>query len=365
MPWYRLEFFERLRASLEGHGVELDLAHGGVPAYAEGRGDDRRLDWAHPLAERRLGLGGRSITFREIWKPALTADLLVVEDGLRNLDTWAYLAARKPKRRPTAFWGHGRTTDKTVTGPEAALKRFLVKRGDWWFAYTQGTADHLSALGIPPAKVSVLDNTFDTEELARAAAGVETAEVDRLIGELGLTRGHSALYLGGLSRSKNLELLIEASRIVAAEDPLFRVVIAGAGPDRQRLESLASGAPVVFAGPVFDARRKAVLASACDFMALPGLVGLAAVDSFVLGLPAVAVAPWTHCPEFEYLRPGVNSLVVAPSAIAYAGALASLVSDPGLLRRLREGCAEDAGRYTLEAMVESFSSGAIEALASG
>ena len=365
MPQYRLEFFERLRSSLAASGIDLDLAYGGIPAYAEGRGDERSLAWARQLAERRLGLAGRSLSFREIWKPALAADLLIVEDGLRNLDTWAYLLSRKARRRPIAFWGHGRTTDKTVTGPEAALKEFLVKRGDWSFAYTKGTAEHLAGLGIPRSRVTILDNTFDTEELAAAAGSIESAEVDRLIDELGLTRGHSALYLGGLSESKNLELLIESSRIVAATDPLFKAVIAGAGPDRHRLESLASGAPVVFAGPVFDSRSKAALASACDFMALPGLVGLAAVDSFVLGLPVVAVSPWTHCPEFEYLRPGANSLVVAPDPGVYARALLSLVEDRELLGRLREGCAEDSGRYPLDSMVASFSSGVLGALGSG
>jgi len=365
MPQYRLEFFERLRSSLASSGIEIDLAYGGIPAYAEGRGDECHLDWARPLAERRFGLAGRSLSFREIWKPALAADLLVVEDGLRNLDTWAYLLARKARRRPIAFWGHGRTTDKAVTGPEATLKEVLVKRGDWWFAYTEGTADHLAGLGISRSRVTILDNTFDTEELATAAAAVEGPETDRLIRELGLTRGHSALYLGGLSGSKNLELLIEASRIVAATDPLFKAVIAGAGPERQRLEALASGAPVVFAGPVFDSGSKAALALACDFMALPGLVGLAAVDSFVLRLPAVAVSPWTHCPEFEYLRPGANSLVVAPNPSEYARALLSLVEDRDLLGRLKEGCAEDSGRYPLDSMVSSFSSGVLGALGRG
>ena len=53
-----------------------------------------------------------------------------------------------------------------------------------------------------------------------------------------------------LDRAKRIDLLLEA----AAREPGFRVVVAGDGPDRERLERLAPNGRVEFAGRVDEAR---------------------------------------------------------------------------------------------------------------
>jgi glycosyltransferase involved in cell wall biosynthesis len=60
------------------------------------------------------------------------------------------------------------------------------------------------------------------------------------------------LSVNRLDRAKRIDLLIEAAKA----EPSLRVVIAGDGPDRERLEQLASGlnGQVEFAGRVDDER---------------------------------------------------------------------------------------------------------------
>ena len=72
-----------------------------------------------------------------------------------------------------------------------------------------------------------------------------------------------------------------------------------------------------------------------------------------------------HSPEIEYLRDGVNGLVVAgdPSPKAYADAVVSALGDDALLARLREGCRDGRELYTIENMVENFAAGVRAALA--
>ncbi len=49
-------------------------------------------------------------------------------------------------------------------------------------------------------------------------------------------------------------------------------------------------------------------------------------------------------------------------ARAYADAVARVMIDDGLLERLRGGCREAAGKYTVEAMAENFADGVLRAL---
>jgi glycosyltransferase involved in cell wall biosynthesis len=289
---------------------------------------------------------------------------LILEDALRNLDTYAYLARRKRRHLPTAFWGPGQTLDRETGHLEAACKRTLLKRGDWWFAYTQGCADHLASTGIPRESITIVGNTFDTESLAAAASGITGLEVATKRAELGLTEGHSALFIGGLAAVKNLDLLIESGRLVSAGDPAFRVVVVGDGPMRAVVEQASRDLGfVVTCGPLFDPREKALVAAACDLIAAPGLVGLVAVDSLVLGRPIVTVKPWHHSPEIEYLTDGETAIFAKPLPSDYARALSEMLGESDLRKRLQAQCIAEGLKYSLGQMVERFQTGVHAALA--
>lgn len=367
MPHYRVRFFELLRETLAGSGVELLVAHGSDPHFAQGRGDEAELGWATRLPEAHLSIRGSNVTLRRPWGPALSADLLIVEDGLRNVDTYAYLAARRLRRdRPTAFWGHGRTMDRPAGGRARRLKERLLRSGDWWFAYTAGSAAHLRSIGIPAERITDVGNTIDTASLREAAANPDVAAIDSLRSGHGLTAGHTALFIGGLSATKNIPALIESARAVADRDPLFRLLVAGDGPDRELVEHASRECAAIRPlGPVLDAPGKAALGAVSDFMVLPGLTGLAIVDAFALGLPPIAVSPWDHAPEFEYLDDGSDCLVVEPTSAALAEAIGTMIDDPTMRERLAAGCLRKADGFTVEAMVERFSSGVLAALAAG
>ena len=79
-------------------------------------------------------------------------------------------------------------------------------------------------------------------------------------------------------------------------------------------------------------------------MFMPGLVGLAIVESYCAGLPFVAVAQAGHGPEIEYLQDGVNGVLLPQATVeATAAALVRLLGDSALLDKLVE-----AGRSTVD-----------------
>jgi len=363
MPHYRVAFFNLLREDLADKGITLRVAYGGIPPFAKGRGGEVQLEWATQLEERSLSIGSRSINWRKTSAQALSSDLLILEDGLRNVDTYSYLARRRGSKL-NAFWGHGRTRDRSVTAIEARAKRSLVNRADWFFAYTAGVATDLNHDGFDRSRITVLNNTFDVESLITARTAVSSAEVESFRSLHGLTAGHTALFLGGISESKNIETLVAAARLVAARDPQFRVVVAGDGPLRGLIENAAQpNGPLVPVGNAFDDSLKATIGSACDLMIAPGLVGLVAVDSFALGLPMVATPEWPQAPEFEYLEHNRNCLLTSATATGFAQATLRLIEDVELRQELRTNCLAAAPEFRLSGMVDRFSAGVLAALA--
>jgi len=128
-----------------------------------------------------------------------------------------------------ATWGHGRSYSSEQSAPVAALKNWLTRRGDWFFAYTQGGADHVVRHGFPRARVSVLNNTIDTEQLRADLDDVDPRDLDEFRREHDLTPGRIALFLGGVDKKKGIGFLLESARLAGEMMPGFVLLIAGSG----------------------------------------------------------------------------------------------------------------------------------------
>jgi glycosyltransferase involved in cell wall biosynthesis len=138
--------------------------------------------------------------------------------------------------------------------------------------------------------------------------------------------------------------------------------VAGDGPARGVAEAAARGLPCVRWLGAQRGVEKATLLAACDFMLLPGAVGLAIVDAFAAGLPLLATRAPGHGPEIAYLEPGRNGDLTAPDPAAYAAAVTRLLQQPEVLQQWRRQARADGQRYTLEGMVERFGQGILAAL---
>jgi glycosyltransferase involved in cell wall biosynthesis len=141
----------------------------------------------------------------------------------------------------------------------------------------------LADLGLPRDRMHVLQNFLADGQFA---------------GESHAGDGEYGLFAGRLAEEKGVDTAIEAAR--GAGVPLL---IAGAGPDAERLRSLARGAPVQFAGrlssgALADARRRAAFAvvpsrwdEPCPYAVIEAMAaGLPPLVSSVGGLPEMAGA---------------------------------------------------------------------------
>ena len=163
-----------------------------------------------------------------------------------------------------------------------------------------------------------------------------------------------ALAAGRLDAWKRMDLAIGA-----AAAGKFRLVIAGDGADRARLEALArkSGADVRFAGRVSDDELLGLYAT-CGAVIFPPAdedYGYIALEAFLSKKPVVTCTDSGG--PLEFVIDGENGRVVAPDAPALAEAIGALLADPQKSRefgergfeRVREIRWENAVRALLEA----------------
>ncbi len=185
----------------------------------------------------------------------------------------------------------------------------------------------MSRAGVYPDRLELLSHFVDAGPLAPKSRP-----------------GGPVVFAGRLAPEKGVDLLIEA---IAALRPAARLEIAGEGPERAALESLAAElAPgrVRFHGRLGRDRLLALLRGA-TVVAVPSRwhenQPMAVLESFACGVPVV-VSGLGGLPEL--VEPGRDGeIVAAGDAAALAGALAAMLADPG--RALAMGA---AGRAKVE-----------------
>ena len=141
--------------------------------------------------------------------------------------------------------------------------------------------------------------------------------------------GDFVLSVNRLDRAKRIDLLLEA----AVVEPTLNVVVAGDGPDRERLERLAYdrglAGRVRFAGRV-PAEELADLYATCFatyYAPVDEDFGLGPYESFLSGKPVITATDAGG--PLEVVHDGSTGRVVDPEAVAVAEAAVWLRDHPG------------------------------------
>jgi glycosyltransferase involved in cell wall biosynthesis len=297
------------------------------------------------------------------WGAIRDADLVIMEQGNKHAFNYLLLALSRLGHKRVSYWGHGYNHQALAPGASEWLKRKLLTHVDWWFAYTSRVGQYLTDQGVDPGIITVVQNTIDTRELAEAVRAHGDDDRRAVRRRLGIADdARVGLFCGSLYADKKLELLIAATRRIRERCPNFELVVVGDGPAREAMRTAAAHLPFVHhIGPAFGPDRAAYFAIS-DVFLMPGLVGLAIVDAFTIGLPVFTTDIPIHSPEIEYLEPEVNGVMTAHDVDAYAAAVCRVLDDPDELGRMREAARATASRLTLTHMVEAFATGIVQCL---
>ncbi|SNQ47554.1 GDP-mannose-dependent alpha-(1-6)-phosphatidylinositol dimannoside mannosyltransferase [Frankia canadensis] len=157
-----------------------------------------------------------------------------------------------------------------------------------------------------------------------------------------------------LSPEKRVDLAVDAVAELVRRRVPVRLVIAGDGAARGRLERRAAGLPVTFLGFVADRERLAGLLASADVALAPGPVetfGLSALEALASGTPVVV----HHASALaELVVPGVG-LIAAGSGFTFADAAAELLAaSPAQVAARRGATRARAEGFTWAATVAGF-----------
>ncbi len=241
-----------------------------------------------------------------------------------------------------------------VLGP--AITRPLVER------YVTAYANGCACVIAPSAFVRALlaDHGVTSRIEVIPGAGPDPAEMAALDAgwarrEYGIPAGPPLLFtVSRLAPEKSVDLVIRAFAQIAATRPAH-LLIAGDGPEREALETLASdlevGDRVTFAGMIAHEQVLAAARGADLFLyaSQSETQGLVVVEAMAAGLPVVAVGA---AGVADVVPTDAGALVPADAA-ALAEAAAAYLGDPERRRAAGERGRHHAARYTIAAVTDA------------
>jgi glycosyltransferase involved in cell wall biosynthesis len=233
---------------------------------------------------------------------------VVVAHGSSTLEACSVALARTAT--PFVYRAIGDPSYWVTTRARRTALRFLHRRAAWHVALWSGAADQLAdRYQLSRERIDVIPNAASGARWPRASEAKRAAARWQLdVGE----RRPCLAFVGALSHEKNVDAVLELARAV----PEAVVLIAGAGPERARLETVAARidpARIRFLGSLSDPWP---VYAAADLLLLPslsegmpgvvieaGLVGTATVASRVGAVP-------------ELVRDGYTGFLSEPEDVA-------------------------------------------------
>ena len=320
-----------------GHNLELLALGGGAlekRALAEGF-------TVHAIAPRSVRPGGAR-QLRKIMR-ARHFDIVHAHDphGL----TIAWLAGAQHRAALVAQ----RRVANPLAGGRIALARYRAAR--CIIAVSQFVAESVIRSGIEVQKVEVV---YEGVELPKPTAMGEREQARE---KLSVATGEILLgCVGYLLPEKGQEALIRAMPAILHEFPNCRLILAGDGPSRHELESLAEklgvARAVIFAGFV---EQIADVYRSLDIFLFPSLaepLGTSMLAAMSFGLPVIGVAGGGVPEMVTHKRNGL--LVPAPDPAAFADATLRLLRSRDEAMRFGAAArATIAEKFTAACMVEA------------
>ncbi len=361
---YRVDFLALLREELSKQDVILEVYYGKPTPESLAKNDTAELPDSTEIPSWCLNIGGKEILLQRPPVHVFRSDLVICMQENRLLINYVIqLYTRVVPGVRFAFWGHGRNfQSRRSSGIREAWKRFLLRGSDWFFAYTEASRESLLTSGYDPRKITVFNNTIDVDRFRHAVNSVTPEEKKSFLQKYHISNnGKLGLFCGSMYPAKRIDELLQASILIKEQVPEFHLICIGDGPSatdiRQASESLSW---VHFLG-VQTGEEKARAYAVSLAVLNPGLVGLHIIDAFSAGVPMLTMDYEFHSPEFAYVESGVNSLVTKADVQDYAEAAVKLLTNDEFQQTLAKGASISANRYSLNAMVDAYASGIVEA----
>lgn len=235
---------------------------------------------------------------KSLWKDY---DYYILNGELYSLAVWIFTFINKLFfRKKVYYWSHG------WYGRESNLKKklksvyFTMPTGA--FFYGNHAREIMKKEGLSIENIHVVHNSLDySKQLLLRKNSLS----DNILKEHFGNDNFNIIFIGRLTNSKKLDMLINAVTLLKKENLFFNVTVVGEGEAKSKLFELAESqnVPCWFYGACYDEELNAQLIASADICVSPGNVGLTAIHSMMFGTPVITHDNFPYQgPEFEAVR---------------------------------------------------------------
>ncbi len=219
------------------------------------------------------------------------------------------------------------TEDGSVAEVLWSYVRWYYDQMDLVYAHSKSTAAELAEKGISPHKIRIVPRGVDIE---RFHPSKRNGNLDKHCARPGTLK---LLYVGRVSKEKNLQILVNVFKLLARSKGNVEFVIVGDGPYRKEMEQALSGTPSVFMG-YMEGEALAEAYASCDLFVFPSTTdtfGNVVLEAQASGLPVIVTD--LGGPRENVVHGKTGLIVEGNSEKSLLDGIQALVSDP---RRLKE-----------------------------
>ena len=204
---------------------------------------------------------------------------------------------------------------------------WFYEQADCVFVPSQSTAAELAEKGLRPEKLRLTPRGVDLKRFhpAKRNGFLESRHQ--------LREGLKILYVGRVSKEKNLPLLVRIFKSLSRQRDDLNLVVVGEGPYYAEMQQELQGTQTIFTGYLTGDDLAAVYAS-CDLFLFPSTTdtfGNVVLEAQASGIPVIVSD--VGGPR-ENVIPGETGLVVAATEESLTRAVLESVADPLRLREM-------------------------------
>jgi len=232
---------------------------------------------------------------------------------------------------------------------DSAIHHFMWKYIGWFynqldliFVPSQSTAVELQQHGIDPHKMQVFPRGVDLSLFH------PTKRNGYLESHYSIKEGLKLLYVGRISREKNLELLGQVFKSLCQRHPHLHLIVVGDGPYLKSMQQEMAGTPCVFTGYLGGEDLATVFAS-CDLFVFPSTTdtfGNVVLEAQASGIPVIVSD--SGGPQ-ENVIPGKTGFIVPGNdADSLRVAIEAFLTDPALLKGMGRAARQSVQERSFE-----------------
>ena len=199
---------------------------------------------------------------------------------------------------------------------------------DFIYAPSQSTSEELIEKGINPQKIKLLPRGVD---ISRFNPVKRHGYFER---HHSVYDGFKLLYVGRVSKEKNLHLLANVFKLLLKIMDNVTLVIVGDGPYLSEMQETLRGTPCIFTG-YLDGDELAGVYASCDLFVFPSTTdtfGNVVLEAQASGIPVVVTD--AGGPRENIMPEETGIVVEADSEMHLLEAVHALLSDPNRLKRM-------------------------------